>query len=223
MKQRLFSFEGVRFNFLGRLSDQRKAGFSLVEISLALAIIAVAFVAMLGLIPTGLDNFRAAMNTQTTAEIFRRLSAEFQETDFDVLLAAQVKQGGDENQFYQLPLRYFDEQGQEVRVANPSAPSMDETARIMYTARTRGSEPGKPDPAQHSASHFTSLPGISAPRFNPRDSTFLTVQVVLSQGKDLGPVMDPSSFLVDPVKASKAGMPVKTFSLYVTRNGYAPK
>lgn len=215
-------FQDVRVSRNGAtiLEQQKRGGFSLVEVSLALGIVAIAFVALLGLIPTGLGNFRAAMNTQTTSEIFRRLSAELQETDFDVLLDAKVASGGGGAEFYQLPLRYFDEQGQELKVGNPSNLTSEEAARAMYTARTRGSQPGNPDPTSHSGNYFTSLPAVSGQRFNPRDSTFLTVQVVLSQGKDLGSLVDGSSFLIDPVAASEAGMPVRTYSLYVTRNGY---
>jgi uncharacterized protein (TIGR02598 family) len=223
MKQRRQPFARMPIDLRARLAQQRKSGFSLVEISLALAIAAFAFVAMLGLIPSGLGNFRSAMNTQTTTEIFRRLSAEFQETDFGVLLAASVKEGGASKQFYQLPLRHFDEQGEEVRVNDPENPSTDEIARIMYTARTRGSKPGDPDPNQHSATFFTSLPGVDAPRFNPRDSTFLTVQVVLSKGRSLAPYVDGASFLVDGAMAARDGMAVKSFSLYLTRNGYTAK
>lgn len=219
---RQYRLRDMRLNRSGAtiLEKQKRGGFSLVEVSLALGIVAVAFVALLGLVPTGLGNFRAAMNTQTTSEIFRRLSAELQETDFDVLLDAKVASGGGGAQFYQLPLRYFDEQGQELKVVNPTALTSEEAARAMYTARTRGSNPGSADPTSHSANYFTSLPATSGQRFNPRDSTFLTVQVVLSQGKELGSLVDGSTFLIDPVAASEAGMPVKTYSLYVTRNGY---
>lgn len=223
MKQRRLPFERMQNDLRVRLTHKRRSGFSLVEISLALAIAAFAFVAMLGLIPSGLGNFRTAMNTQTASEIYRQLSAEYQETDFDVLLGAKVKEGGTNNQFYQLPLRHFDEQGQEVRVSDPENPTMNEISRIVYTARARGSKPGDPNPEKHSPSVFTSLPGGAAPRFNPRDSTFLTVQVVLTQGRSLSPVTDQASFLVDGAIAAREGMPVKSFSLYITRNGYAPK
>ena len=48
--------------------DLRTAGFSLAEVSVALAILAIALVALLGLLSPGLDNFRSALSVQTTAE-----------------------------------------------------------------------------------------------------------------------------------------------------------
>lgn len=198
----------------------RRRGFSLVEITLAVAIVGFAFVAMLGLIPTGLSNVRAAMNTQTAAEIFRRVAADLQEADFDALLESKAEQGGRGSQFYRLPLRYFDEQGQEVRVSDSEKLTSDEAARIMYTVRVRGSMPGNPDPDSHSANYFTSIPGVRAPRFNPRDSTFLTIQIALTQGRPIDTFIHTEEFLIDPKRTAEESVPLKTYSTVITRNGY---
>ena len=200
------------------------AGFSIVEVSLALAIVAIAFVALLALIPPGLSNFRAAMDTQTASEIFQRVVADAQETDFDTLLAAPplgsvVESGGTGNQFYRLAYRYFDDQGSEVKVGDAEAPSATEAQRIMYSVRVRGSRPGDANPGQHTDSYPTSLPGVKSPRFNPRALTFLSVQVAQTKGvRDLKSLVNGDSFLISPLSAAKGGLPLKTYSAIIARN-----
>jgi hypothetical protein len=161
------------------------------------------------------------MDAQTVGEIFQRVVADAQETDFDTLLASKVENGGTGSQYYRLPLRHFDNQGTEVKVTNPDAPTAAEAQAILYTVRVRGSQPGDPDPGNHSADFATSLPGSAAPRFNPRDLTFLTIQVAGTGGtRQLGPMVDSASFLISPSLAAKAAMPVRTYAAIVARNGY---
>jgi uncharacterized protein (TIGR02598 family) len=205
-----------------KLPASRNKGFSLVEIALALAIVAIALIALVGLLPTGLNNFRDATDAQIAGEIFQRVVADAQETDFDTLIAAKVESGGDNGQFYRLPLRHFDSQGGEVKVANPDSPSSTEAEGIIYTARVRGSLPGDPNPRKHTANFATSLPGSAAPRFNSRDLTFLTVQIAVTNGtRRVAPLVDSDSFLISPSRATKAAMPVRTYAALVARNGYA--
>ena len=204
-----------------RFPVSRFAGFSIIEISLALAIIAIALVGLIGLLPPGLANFRAAMDAQTAGEIFQRVVADAQETDFDALLAAKAETGGQGAQFYRLPLRHFDNQGTEVKPVNPDAPTGTEAQAILYTVRVRGSQPGDPDPRNHTADFATSLPGFTAPRFNPRDLTFLTIQVAVTNGtRKLAPMIDRASFLISPALAAKSAMSVRTYAAIVARNGY---
>ena len=204
-----------------RFRASRFAGFSLVEISLSLAIIAIALVALIGLLPSGLNNFRTAMDAQTAGEIFQRVAADAQETDFDALLASGVENGGQGSQFYRLPLRHFDNQGTEVKVAKPDAPTVAEAQSILYTVRVRGSQPGDPNPGNQPSYFATSLPGVSAPRFDPRGLTFLTVQVAVTGGtKVIAPLVDATSFLISPALAAKAALPVRTYVAIVSRNGY---
>ena len=192
-----------------------------MEISLALAIIAIALVALIGLLPSGLNNFRAAMDAQTAGEIFQRVVADAQETDFDTLLASKAGTGGHGSQYYRLPLRHFDNQGTEVKTANPDAPTSIEARDILYSVRVRGSMPGDPDPRNHTEDFATSLPGSTAPRFNPRDLTFLTIQVAGTGGtRLLGPMVDSESFLISPTLAGKVAMSVRTYAAIVVRNGY---
>ncbi len=207
--------------YFSRVGQSRLASFTIVETCVAIAIVAVALVSLIALLPTGLNNFRTAMDAQTAAEIFQRVIADAQETDFDTLLASQAETGGRGSQFYRLPLRYFDGQGTELKIANPDAPTAIEATSILYTARIRGSRPGAADPGSHTDDFATSLPGANAPRFNPRGLTFLTIQIAGTCGsRRLAPMVDSETFLISPPLAAKAAMPVRTYAAIIARNGY---
>ncbi len=62
--------------------DHRRAAFSLVEITLALGIVSFALVSVLALMPLGMKNLRAAIDTTVSAQITQSLVAETQQTDF---------------------------------------------------------------------------------------------------------------------------------------------
>jgi uncharacterized protein (TIGR02598 family) len=196
-----------------------RRAFSLIEICIALGIVAFAFVALLGLLPVGLGNFSQAMNTQTSTEIYQRLAAELQETEFDNLIKIANTQKASDNTYFYMKYRYFDAEGQEVKVANPASPTDSEKTRIVYTANTRGSFPGKADPKNHTNNYFTSLPSTTGTRFNPRDLIFFAIQIASSKGRELDSVLDTTHF-IDATKASKAGIPFRTYSIHVARNGY---
>ncbi|MEI6071372.1 MAG: Verru_Chthon cassette protein B [Verrucomicrobiae bacterium] len=82
-----------------------RGGFSLVEVTLAIGIVAFAFLTILGLIPTGLRTFRGAIDTSVSGQIFQRIVNEAQQTDFDTLVATTQT------------TRYFDDQGNDVASA----------------------------------------------------------------------------------------------------------
>lgn len=86
--------------FTGRLPAR---GFSLIEVVLCIGIVAFAFLAILGLLPTGLTTFRQAIDHTLGAQIVQRLVGDAQQTDFPTLIAATAP--------YR---RYFDDQGHEV-------------------------------------------------------------------------------------------------------------
>ena len=87
----------AKFNLIVR---KKRSGFSLVEITVALGIIAFAFVSIFGLLPTGLTTFRRAMDISISSQISQRLINDAQQTDFTTLKSTEV--------------RYFDSDGAEV-------------------------------------------------------------------------------------------------------------
>jgi uncharacterized protein (TIGR02598 family) len=66
--------------------SQRAAAFSLVEVTLAVVIMGFAFVAILGLVPVGLNSFRTAKNVSTASQISQQMFSEVQATAWAELL-----------------------------------------------------------------------------------------------------------------------------------------
>lgn len=62
-----------------------RAGFSLVEVVLAMGIVAVAFIPLLGLMPLGLSTSRQAIDTTIEAQIIQQMTSQAQQTDFSLL------------------------------------------------------------------------------------------------------------------------------------------
>jgi uncharacterized protein (TIGR02598 family) len=99
------------------------AAFSILEIAIAIGVVAFGFVALFGLLPTGLDIFRRALESSVSAQIVQHVAADAQQTDFATLQAQpQV-------------LRYFDEEGTELLPAQ-SGQSIY-TAQVTVTPTTK--------------------------------------------------------------------------------------
>src|SRR3954470_20054707 len=109
--------------------------FSLIEVVLAVGVVAFAFVAVLGLIPAGMGQFRQAIDTSVCAQIAQRVINDAQETAFTILIdEAKLPTTGADDFAFRAPtvaastastasnpgkcIRYFDEQGSEVIPAN---------------------------------------------------------------------------------------------------------
>jgi uncharacterized protein (TIGR02598 family) len=73
--------------------------FSLIEVAMALGIVAFAFTALLGMLPVGLGLSRSATDTSVATRIMQKVSGDLQQADFDSIATA----GGN--------ILYFDEQG----------------------------------------------------------------------------------------------------------------
>lgn len=124
-------------------------GFSLVEVVLAVGVVSFAFVAILGLLPAGLAQFRQAVDTSVCSQISQRVIMDAQQTEFDTLIDASDPKSKDPGVSFRAPkissaeLRYFDEQGNEVvpagnsAKANPQNLSPKEKALIVYHVNTR--------------------------------------------------------------------------------------
>lgn len=76
-------------------------GFSLVEVVMALGIVAFALTSMLGLFPVGLIIFRDSIESTVQTDVLRQLSVRFQETPFAEVTSSQK-------------MIYFSEQSQRV-------------------------------------------------------------------------------------------------------------
>ena len=186
-----------------------------MEAVLAIGVVAFSFLSIFALLPVGLEGFCLAEETSVSAEIVQRIVSDAEQTDFNILTANAA--GGNH---YTLPIRYFDDQGSEVNVADALAPSSAELTKIIYWVRIGGSLPGNADSTKHTSSYFTSLPSTGGERFNPRASTFLTIQIVSNpRGVNLMGMVNAEG-LVDDAKASEANLRLQTYSIVISRNGY---
>jgi uncharacterized protein (TIGR02598 family) len=146
-KKRLPCKHNVSIRFGVITPKSKSAGFSLVEVALAIGIVAFAFVALLSLLPAGLTTFRRALDISICTQIAQRIVSEAQQADFDVVtdksnLPASAP-GKDFSFRMRRPgttevwVRYFDEQGNEVIPAKPPTLSTEESLRVIYTVNTR--------------------------------------------------------------------------------------
>lgn len=128
-------------------SKSKPAGFSLVEVALAIGIVAFAFVALMSLLPAGLTTFRRALDTSICTQIAQRIVSEAQQADFDVLTdKANLPASTPEKDFSfrmrrpgttETWVRYFDEQGNEIVPAKPPKLSAEENLKVIYAVNVR--------------------------------------------------------------------------------------
>jgi uncharacterized protein (TIGR02598 family) len=123
------------------LPQRRAAGFSLIEVTISLAVVAFALIAIIGLLPAGVGvSTRASMNSAAT-QIFERMVGDARQTDFSKLIYPSAPQSTDPvtiGKAFRLPnLRYFNDQGTEVVPDNPASLTPEEKAKIVYHVNTR--------------------------------------------------------------------------------------
>ena len=136
-------------------SDNR--GFSLIEVAIAVSILAVCLVALIGLLPAGMSNFRKAMDTTTTSQIAQRILHDMEQAEFDEVIDYDgLKNGGNldsngrpKTHFsFRAPkigsansgtkgLRYFDDQGVELVSSNGTTLSLEQKRSAVYTVNIR--------------------------------------------------------------------------------------
>jgi hypothetical protein len=157
-----FVFTAMMFSPSRKSVGSGQAGFSLVEVVLAVGVVAFAFVAIMGLIPAGIHQFRQAIDNSVCTQIGQRVLQDCEQTDFNTLvdyahtnppaqpgvptyfrapslLATQAASGGTQGGC----IRYFDEEGNEIIPIGATqngigySPSSQEAARIVYWVNTR--------------------------------------------------------------------------------------
>jgi hypothetical protein len=131
------------------------AGFSLIEIAIAVGILAVVLVSLIGMMPGGLTNFRKAMDTSITAQIAQRIVNDLEQAEFNQVidLANLPKDPSGKsyckaNFSFRWPrvtpnageptLRFFDDQGAELLPpTGKTTLSTDQQRNMVYTANIR--------------------------------------------------------------------------------------
>ena len=95
--------------------------FSLIEVALALGIVAFAFTALMGMLPIGLGLFRSATDTSVATRIVQNVAGDLQQADFDTFATADGR------------TFYYDEQG----TVQASAKGAIYWARVSIFASTQ--------------------------------------------------------------------------------------
>jgi len=92
------------------------AGFSLVEVTLAVAIAALAIITLLGLMPQGLEMSRKTGILTINSNIIEQIIRDLENTQFNLLPAQGTgTPAGGGNPLPEKSRRYFNDQGQEVQ------------------------------------------------------------------------------------------------------------
>jgi len=126
-------------------------GFSLVEVTIAMAIAAIGILSVIGLIPQGMDTMRKATDQAIEGRIHQQILSEVQMADYDALDTAFLGSGG--------PLEiYYDDQGEEIG-DSLAGNTIGGTSIPVYTARITIPKVGL-------GSAPTSLGGASFPGFS---------------------------------------------------------
>ena len=201
--------------FSARLANASRRGFSLVEVAIAIAILAIAMVALIGLLPSGMSNFQQAMDTTVTSQIAQSVLHDAGQAEFNDLIDLKSLPGDPTGQGYcperfsfraprvEAPgWRYFDVEGKEIRPKSQEELSKSEKLQIVKQLNTR------------------IRPQAELPMVNESGSQVaqLTVQVARNPIlRELPLNTDENSPEFNLFKATK-GLQVYTFSGLVGRN-----
>ena len=175
----------------------RRSAFSLIEITLAVGIMGFGFVAILGLVPLGLNSFRDTKNLGISSQISEQILSELQTAPFtnQTKPTASLTQNNPVGTMFSLPVRYFNDQGIEVL-------STDATG--IYQANVRVLV----------GPSFVQSPAAGA--VANADVASVTIQVAYDPGRVV-PDADGTTFLWTG-KSGTLSLPIYTFETNVARN-----
>lgn len=87
------------------------SAFSLVEVALAIGLVAFGFVALLGVVPVGLNSSQKAMHSGLQSQILQEICSEIQ--------LSQFKEFNEPDFAARFP-KYYDDQGRQIDSTNPA-------------------------------------------------------------------------------------------------------
>ena len=104
------------------------AAFSLIEVTLAIGIIAFAFVALFGLLPTGMKTFRASVDATNDVTMLQEMNAMVQVTGWSKIDGLDSTKGSGDEYF-------FDEEGRRTDSRKNQASAPEVKARRLYQVK----------------------------------------------------------------------------------------
>ena len=176
--------------------DRRRAGFSLIEVTLSIGIVAFAFISLFGLVPTGLNVFRASIDTTIGTQIAQEVTDIAQQTDFATLTnnspTSYLPDPTNGNAYW-----FYDEQGNQI--TDNGVPVTDPHNALVqasvYTVRTTVTTP-------------TAVPALNASTDAVgTTSNVATLKIQIAKN----PGHDPNPF-------TSTRISVNTYTAYVARN-----
>jgi type II secretory pathway pseudopilin PulG len=194
--------------------QKSRSAFSLIEVTLAIAIVAFGFIAVFGLIPVGLNTFRNAKTVSVSNQIAQRLITEYEQADWTTLITGTDGVVATWNKPSIINTSY-NEQGQM-----PPGGTTGILAELMMNARVRIT-PGVPLPG------WASTDGTSK-NFDPNVAK-VVVQVAFNPTLSQDNLSVYSSSPTDPLyklwtgaftsgTANTNAVPVRTYTSYVARD-----
>jgi uncharacterized protein (TIGR02598 family) len=179
-----------------RAQKVRLAGFSLVEIMIAMGVVSFSFITLMGLLGVGAVNFHKANTTSITTQIAQQVINQAQQSDFSDLITPQGQATPSTTAFTNA-VRYFDDAGNEII-------NSAEYKNAVYQVNTR-------------ITPATLLPqsGAPAPTTNPCLAT-VTVQVANNPGGATLPTQ--SAAPLQYLWAVGTTPSISTFSTFVSQN-----
>ncbi|MDF1826107.1 MAG: Verru_Chthon cassette protein B [Verrucomicrobiales bacterium] len=128
--------------------SRAERAFSLVEVTIAMAIAAVALVTLIGMIPQGMNTMREAGDTAIEARIHQQILNELQMVDFDTI----------HDEYHEL-IVYYDGQGEEL--GDSKGTGLGDAAEGMfehiYSARISVPNPGDTLPPTVGGGNFDGI------------------------------------------------------------------
>lgn len=110
-----------------------RSGFSLVEVTLAVAIATLAILTLLGLLPQGLEMSRKTGIMTTNSNILEQIVRDLENTEFALVPSQNTSEGGaGAGALAETSRRFFNDQGQEVE---------EDALDISYVAEIDFSQP----------------------------------------------------------------------------------
>lgn len=108
---------------MNRTTSTGNGGFSLVEVTIAMAIAAVSLITLIGLLPQGMDTMREAGDRAIEGRIHQQILNELQMADFDSL-----------DTYNDMEI-YYDNQGEELGDSKGGGGAEKGSFEHIYTAR----------------------------------------------------------------------------------------
>jgi uncharacterized protein (TIGR02598 family) len=158
-----------------------EGGFSLIEVTIALGITAIALVSLMGMLPKGMETLRRAADKAIEGRIHQQILGELQLTPWE------DASGGDPLvKTFDKQVRFYDDQGIELLEVDKGG------AEHVYTARIHVPESGTGLPASVGSGTYS---GVMSEDMSDGGLTYLRLVIV-----EITSIVDPR-FLSDPKNA----------------------